>query len=414
MESNCRHTDFQSVQERGSLRSRLYQLSLSPHCVPTLTPHCGYESGYRMARERTGTIINRKGRIYARLTYTGADGKRHDLTRRAADKQDAKRIIRELLTGLEEKGERSIEASRVTFADLAQRYSLTKVKPAEYRNGRKIAGMRDHKTVAGYVRILSEHFGSTLLRQITAGLIERFRQSRLATKTHHGKERSITNVNRTLATLRTMLRFAVAEGWIERSPFEMSHTPMISLSDEVKRLRILSRDEEARLLSACGPDSPRSHLRALVICALDTGMRRGEMMSLEWLDVSLDRRVITVRATNTKTLQARSVPISDRLAVVLSGSPHSNDESLLVFRDSGDCKRSFRTACRIAGISGLRFHDLRATFATRLISAGLQVAEVAKITGHTNLQTLYAHYLRVNTPTLDRAAQLLNNINHPV
>jgi integrase len=363
-----------------------------------------------MARERTGTIINRKGRIYARLTYTGADGKRHDLTRRAADKQNAKRIIRELLTGLEEKGERSIEASRATFADLAQRYSLTKVKPAEYRNGRKIAGMRDHKTVAGYVRILSEHFGSALLRQITAGSIERFRQARLATKTHHGKERSIANVNRTLATLRTMLRFAVAEGWIERSPFEMSHTPMISQSDEVKRLRILSRDEESRLLSACGPDSPRSHLRALVICALDTGMRRGEMMSLEWMDVSLDRRVITVRATNTKTLQARVVPVADRLAVALSELPRS-DESLLVFGDLGDCKRSFRTACRIAGISGLRFHDLRATFATRLISAGMQVAEVAKITGHTNLQTLYAHYLRVNAPTLDRAAHLLNNIN---
>ena len=77
-----------------------------------------------MARKRTGSIIKRKGRIYARLTYTGTDGKRHDLTRRATDRPDAKRLIRELLTGLEEKGERAIEASRVTFADLAQRYSL--------------------------------------------------------------------------------------------------------------------------------------------------------------------------------------------------------------------------------------------------------------------------------------------------
>jgi integrase len=65
----------------------------------------------------------------------------------------------------------------------------------------------------------------------------------------------------------------------------------------------------------------------------------------------------------------------------------------------------------LAGIEGLRFHDLRATFASRLIFAGMQVAEVAKITGHSNLQTLYAHYLRVNGSSVERAASLLDSIN---
>jgi integrase len=230
-----------------------------------------------MARQRTGSIFKQGGKFYARLTYTGGDGKRHDLTRRAVDRADAKRIIKELIEGLETKGEKSIEASRATFRDLAERYSAVKVKPAEYRNDRKIAGMRDHVTVTGHVRTLVEYFGPKKLRDITASKIEQFRQARLATPVRgiDGKERSIANVNRTLATLRSMLRFAVGEGWIDRSPFEMSPTPLISQADEVKRTRVLSRDEEQRLLEVCGPNSPRAHLRALIVCALDTGMRRG-------------------------------------------------------------------------------------------------------------------------------------------
>ena len=83
----------------------------------------GTESGYAMAKERTGLIIKREGKIYARVTYTGADGKRHDLTRRATNRQDARRIINEILTELEKKGEQAIQASKLTFGELAEKYS---------------------------------------------------------------------------------------------------------------------------------------------------------------------------------------------------------------------------------------------------------------------------------------------------
>jgi len=365
-----------------------------------------------MPRERTGSIVKRDGKFYARITYTDSQGKRHDLTRRAIDRKDAKRIIKEVLEDVETKGEKAIEASRATFRDLAERYSAVRVKPAEYRNDRKIAGMRDHTTAAGHVRALVEYFGPMKLRDITAGKIEAFKQFRLATpKARGGKERSIANVNRTLTRLRAMFRFAVAEGWLDYSPFDRASTPIISKADEVRRTRVLSREEEARLLEACGPNSPRAHLAPLVLAALDTGCRRGELLYLTWLNLDFTNRQINICAMTTKTLTSRIVPVSARLFAALQRLYNERKNDGLIFGTVGDFKRSWKTACKLAGIEGLRFHDLRATFATRLIHAGMPVEQVAKITGHTQLSTLYSHYIRNTASAVERAASLLDSIN---
>ena len=179
----------------------------------------------------------------------------------------------------------------------------------------------------------------------------------------------------------------------------------------MRRTRVLAREEETRLFEACGPDTPRAHLLPLTVCALDTGMRRGEILSLEWKDIDLDARSITVRAMTTKTLTSRVVPVSGRLAVALESLANGPDRVGPVFGMVGDFKRSWRTACRLAGIIDLHFHDLRATFATRLIHAGMPVEQVAKITGHTQLSTLYAHYIRNTASAVERAASLLDSIN---
>jgi integrase len=138
------------------------------------------------------------------------------------------------------------------------------------------------------------------------------------------------------------------------------------------------------------------------------------MLTLEWRDVNLDARCITVRDLNTKTLTSRVVPASTRLAVALERLYNERPDEGLVFGITDNFSRSWSTACRIAGITGLRFHDLRATFASRLIFAGMQVAEVAKFTGHSNLQTLYALYLRVNGSSVERAACPLDSTNSDV
>jgi integrase len=135
------------------------------------------------------------------------------------------------------------------------------------------------------------------------------------------------------------------------------------------------------------------------------------MITLEWRDVDLDARIITVRAMNTKTLTARTVPVSTRLFVALQSLYNERSGEGSVFGIADNFTRSWRTACDKAKIKGLRFHDLRATCATRLIQAGMQIAEVAKITGHTQLSTLYAHYIRNTASAVERAANLLDSIN---
>lgn len=93
-----------------------------------------------------------------------------------------------------------------------------------------------------------------------------------------------------------------------------SGDPLISTADERKRERIITRDEELRLLNACD-DRWRRHLRPILICALDTGMRRGGILSLQWSDVDFEDRVLTIRAFNTKTMKERQVSMTTRLAL---------------------------------------------------------------------------------------------------
>src|SRR5262249_8739803 len=125
---------------------------------------------------------------------------------------------------------------------------------------------------------------------------------------------SIASVNRELELLRSILNYAKREGFIDRTPFEMG-APLISKADETRRDRVCTPDEEAKLLAACTGD--RVHLRPILIAAVDTGCRRGELLTLTWSDIDLTQRTINIRAFNTKTMRARSVPISDRLAVEL-------------------------------------------------------------------------------------------------
>jgi integrase len=205
-----------------------------------------------------------------------------------------------------------------------------------------------------------------------------------------------------------MLIYSKQEGWIQDNPFDRGG--LISKADEARRKRVLSFDEEQRLLDAC--TDKRSHIKTLLVCAIDTGLRRGELLSLRWADADLVNRIISVRALNTKTLTARTVPISDRLAIELERLREDATDDSHLFTVV-DIRKAFYNSCKTAGLSGLRFHDLRATTASRLIGAGLPLEEVAKILGHTVLNTTYQHYTRINSETLDRAREALNKLNGP-
>jgi integrase len=199
------------------------------------------------------------------------------------------------------------------------------------------------------------------------------------------------------------------EGWIKQNPFAAGES-LISLADERKRERILTRDEERRLLDAC--TAQREHLRPILICAIDSGMRRGEILSLKWRDVDFEHGLISIQAFNTKTMKERQVSMTARLAHELETlwEQSPKDERQRVFGIINNVKRSFTTARNAAGLSDVRFHDLRHTHATRLVGAHIPLSEVGRVLGHTQPSTTY-RYVNANVETARRASAALDAFN---
>ncbi len=188
---------------------------------------------------------------WARVTYTDpVTGKRHDRQRQAESKVDAGDKVHELLAEVDATGGRSHAKEHMTFLDLATYFEQQYLKPAEYVDGRKVAGVRSLSPAIAALNILKEHFGQRQLRGITHSDIREFRTERLAKPTKAKKQRSIAAVNRELEKLRRLLNIAEREGWLLRNPIR-GGDPLISVADERKRERILTRDEELRLLAAC-------------------------------------------------------------------------------------------------------------------------------------------------------------------
>ncbi|MGI8731842.1 MAG: tyrosine-type recombinase/integrase [Pyrinomonadaceae bacterium] len=380
-----------------------------------------------MARERKGFIVNRNGRLYARVGFTDDQGRRRDVVRRATSRTHARELIRDILRELEERGGRSLDASRMTFGDLAAYFEEHYLKPAEYVDGRKIEGVRSLEPARSAVNSLKAYFGKRRLQGITYGDIRSYRAARLKdpTRSDHARHqhalkanskaqlfstRSIATVNRELSKLRRMLNIAQREGWIRSNPFAQGES-LISNADERKRERILTRDEERRLLEACA-DTRRLHLRPIIVAAIDTGMRRGEILSLRWRDVDFEAGVITVRAFNTKTMRERQLAMTIRLTQELTGiyEQGPKDSTRLVFGIVDNVKRSFTAARAAAGLTDVRFHDLRHTHATRLVGAHMPLSEVGRVLGHTQANTTY-RYVNANVETAKRAAAALDTFN---
>ena len=140
-----------------------------------------------------------------------------------------------------------------------------------------------------------------------------------------------------------------------------------------------------------------------VVLALETGMRRGELLSVEWGNVDLNRR--TALLPITKNGDSRGVPLSSRALTVLRSLPPSTTGRVFGDLTADAVKLSFRRTTVRAGITGLRFHDLRHEATSRLFEKGLNVMEVASVTGHKTLQML-KRYTHLNAVDLGRPARL--------
>ncbi len=257
------------------------------------------------------------------------------------------------------------------------------------------------RSYVGYVKRLRAFFGDgTSLADITPRLIVEYKNHLFAEKL------APASVNRHLATLKKAFNLAVREWeWCQRNP-------VLSVSMEREnngRDRWLTVEEEGRLLAACGP-----WLRDLVQFALGTGMRMGEILSLSWRGVDLirrtamvfqskngERRTIPVNQTVLHILKERGTLRSLRTDVVFPSKTHTPLEG-------GHLRRAFRVALKKAKIEDFRFHDLRHTFATRLVQAGVELYKVQRLLGHKSpmMTQRYAHHypesLREGVEILDR------------
>lgn len=377
-----------------------------------------------MARERTGSIVNRGGTLYARVRFKDENGKTRDISRRAESRTHARQIIREILREVENSSAVMLDAAHMTFDELADHFIQECLKPAVYVHGRKVEGVRSVIPARVAVQALKAHFGRKKVRSITHGDIKAYKALRLKTPTMHDRARhkralkkdpnaqlqvtrTIAAVNRELDKMKRIFNWAIRQGWLPKSPFQ-SGEPLVSHADEVHRERVLSREEETRLLAAIEAEPKREHLKGIVLIALDCGLRRGEILTLTWGDVDLSRRTITVRAFNAKTARSRTVAMTMRVHEALTArfyaAPRAQDERVF---DIAGVKRSFTSACRAAGIVDFRLHDCRHSFITRAIRAGLPPVEVMRVSGHTTMSAFY-RYANLDSDTMFRAAAALD------
>jgi integrase len=235
------------------------------------------------------------------------------------------------------------------------------------------------------LKVLLPFWGGIAIGRITKNQTREYRKLR-----HREKQLTDTTVNRDLECLRHILFWAVDEGLLLSNPLNR-----LRLERERKRKRpVLSLAEEDLLLPAAAP-----HLRSLAIAALDAGMRRGELLTQRWEDVDFARRLLFVTHSKTPEGESREIPLTSRLFNLLWDT---REDVGLIFTFEGKPIRSVKTAwkaaLRRAGIRRLRFHDLRHTFNSRLLDAGVLREIRMSLMGHSLGDDPQATYTHVELP----------------
>lgn len=279
------------------------------------------------------------------------------------------------------------------------------------------------KGAENYVKRMKRAFASGLAKplvEIDSAWVERWWSQRLKTKVRPDSDKTITKATawRDLASLRAVLSKAVKWGVLEANPLlqlriktakPRSVVRFLSAAEE-KRIRQALIDREASLAAArvsanewrrarkreLFPEIPAGtyadHLQPVVLLAINTGLRKGELLSLQWSDINLDARILTVRQEHAKSGKQRHVPLNVEALSVLKQWTSQTSDSGRVFGIDG-LKSAWTSLLAAAKVENFRFHDLRHHFASRLVMAGVDLNTVRELLGHADLtMTLrYAH-----------------------
>ncbi|MDR4470819.1 MAG: tyrosine-type recombinase/integrase [Nitrospira sp.] len=286
-----------------------------------------------------------------------------------------------------------------TLAELLDRYA-----------SEHAARRANHRRELTSIHNLTGFFGNPTLDHITPKLIVAYKNKRYTDGVKPA------TINRELATLKKAFNLARREWeWCTDNPVSR-----VSMERENNtRDRWLTVEEEQRLLQAVSP-----WLRDVILFALNTGMRMGEILALTWAGVDLFRRTVTV--FRSKNGERRTIPVNSVVLEVLKRKHAVRSRSTdLVFHsqagtvlDGSNIRRGLNAALRVAKIQDFHFHDLRHTFATRIVQAGVDLYKVQRLLGHKSpiMTQRYAHHypesLREGVEALESGRSVSTKLAH--
>jgi integrase len=267
----------------------------------------------------------------------------------------------------------------MTFGELAARF-LAEGSPKPYHVDR--------------LKVLLPYWSETPIGRISKARARDYRAYR-----HSEKQITDTTINRDLEALRHMLFWAVDEGLLNVNPLAR----VVMIRERRKPRLVVNLAEEKLLLGAAA-----KHLQEIAIAAIDSGMRRGELLGQRWEHIDLKRRLLYVTKSKTAEGEGREIPLTDRLFNLLL---ERRQEGGLVFTFKGKpihkIKTAWKAAIRRAGIRYFRFHDLRHTFNTRLMEAGVMQEIRKALMGHSSGEDVNSIYTHVELPAKRAAIRKL-------
>jgi len=250
------------------------------------------------------------------------------------------------------------------------------------------------------IKHLEKFFDGKRLSDISPFLIEKYKATRKA------QDANIVTINHELACLRHMFTMALKWGKAEKNPGRE-----VKLFKETQnKTRILSADEENRLLSYVRASIKAKHLEAIIITALNTGMRKGEILNLKWENVDFKNGYITV--IETKNNENRNIPMNRQLTAILKNVKDKKQPGEYVFsikgKPFGKVDRAWWKALKESGIENFRFHDMRHTFGSRLGMAGVDIKTIQELMGHKDI-TMTMRYSHPTPEHKKRAVEILES-----
>ncbi len=281
-----------------------------------------------------------------------------------------------------------IQNINYTFQELAEKYSEWSQR------------QRGYEKKKFFIKTLVDVFSAYPLKSFNTLIVENYQNARLK------RGNKPASVNRIVGVLKHCLHKGLEWDMVNENVFKkVSRVKPLEMNN--KRLRFLSVEEIHTLIASCS-----EHLKPIVITALNTGMRRGEILNLKWDMVDMKHGFILLDIT--KNGERREIPINGTLRTALEALPRRLDGGYVFYdHKTGEryqqVKHSFATALKKTGIRDFRFHDLRHTFASQLVMAGVDLTAVSKLLGHKSL-TMTLRYAHLSPKHMTQAVDILDNV----